>query len=122
MCDVKQNEELDRDVHYKKPLSKLKSLHYRILNILRQMSYNIQYEDIHIKFYYNNLMLGMIITDKVFKYCHFGDFLYSIEVSNDIINRYNSVFNYSDFECRVMFICELILYSGMLYESITITK
>ena len=119
---MKQNEELDRDVHYEKPLSKLKSLHYRILNILRQMSYNIQYEDIHIKFYYNNLMLGMIITDKVFKYCHFGDFLYSIEVSNDIINRYNSVFNYSDFECRVMFISELTLYSGMLYESITTTK
>lgn len=122
MFDVKQNEELDRDVRYEKPLSKLKSLHYRILNILRQTSYNIQYENIYIKFYYNNLMLGMIITDKVFKYCHFGDFLYSIEVSNDIINRYNSVFNYSDFECRVMFISELTLYSGMLYESITITK
>lgn len=86
------------------------------------MSYNIRYEDIHIKFYYNQLMLGMVITDKIFKYCCFGDFLYSIEVSNDIINRYNSIFNYSDFECRAMFICELTLYSGMLYESITITK
>ena len=84
------------------------------------MSYNIQYENI--KFYYNNLMLGMIITDKVFKYCHFGDFLYSIEVGNDIINRHNSVFNYSDFECRVMFISELTLYSGILYENFTITK
>ena len=122
MCETKQNEGLGRDANYEKPLSKLKSLHYRILNTIKQMSYNIQYRNIHIKFYYNNLMLGLIITDKVFKCCHFGDFLYSIEVSNDIINRYNSVFNYSYFECRVMFISELTLYSGMLYESITTTK
>lgn len=86
------------------------------------MSYNIQYKNIHIKFYYNNLMLGLIITDKVFKYCYFGDFLYSINVSKDLINRYNSVFNYNEFGCRVMFISKLTLYSGMLYESITITK